>query len=278
MQPNYHRALDQSGEPDERDADPEAFEPGVSFANEPSDDAGSGELPPWLQDFAGAAGEPQGTATAGAGAAPAEAQERPPHASMAEPSRPPSVPAQPPSAVLQSQAAAEPAAQFGQVPGSDGTNFLSEDDLPEWLRALSTENPPAAGAAPVAAVETRNPVTPNEAIQVPPVSRAWVTASDQAEVSSGANLLSSLVHAIDSRPDAVAVESSVSASASPAGARSAARQQTVAPAASGPVNSTTAPASDSVPRDGGRWSRTRILAIAVIIVLLVLVYFMLSGS
>ena len=101
-------------------------------------------------------------------------------------------------------------------------------------------------------------------ITVPPVSRAWVTESDVAEVSTGASLFSSLVHVIDTRPEAVAVEAAVAPSPAP---RTAARPQ--------PTTEPVAPAST---RDDGRWSMARILAVAAVIILVFIIFVVLAGN
>ncbi|MDQ3548522.1 MAG: hypothetical protein M3439_06840, partial [Chloroflexota bacterium] len=109
-------------------------------------------------------------------------------------------------------------------------------------------------------------VTPNGAIQFPPVSRAWVTASDQQEASPGANLLSSLVHVVDNRPEAVSSAPAVSATTPQPSAMAAVTPQG------------TAPVATEARRDSGRWSRTRMLTVAAIIIMLLLVIIMLSGN
>jgi hypothetical protein len=274
VQPNNNRTPGQAGHPDAIEADQRAFETGDSFSDEPSDQAGTGALPSWLQNFAGAAGESDDAAKPAPSPSPElSTWDDPSHSSPAQ--------AQP-TAASQPHSMAEPAGQFGQFSGGD-SGFLSEDDLPEWLRALSTDSEPAAGAAPAAAVAVAGAApsaAPNgTAIQVPPVSRAWVTASDVPEVSAGANLLSSLVHAIDSRPDADEVQAAVAASAPPQSTKAAARPQAAAPAASALAPAASAPAeSASATTDTGRWSRTRVLLVAALIVVLLLFIFFLTGN
>ena len=252
MQPNHNRTPGQADEQDVPSAGDDAFDPGDSFSNEPSDQSGAGALPSWLQNFADATGEAGDT---GAPKAPATAAPQPELSSWDDPTAAPqaAAPAQP-----------EPADPFGQAPAAADANFFSEDDLPEWLRALSTEGETAPVAVPVAAGPTTSPA-PNGTLNVPPISRAWVTAADQAEVSPSANLLSSLVHVIDSRPDAVAVEAPPVASAPPQNARATPAPQPAATAA--PVASEPAQAAK------GR-NRTQLLLIGVIAALVLLIILM----
>jgi hypothetical protein len=276
VQPNNKRAPGEAGEPDEQDIDQAAFEPGSSFSNDPSDLGDTGELPSWLRNFAGSAGDEPPTNPP---ATPAANQPSP--SSWDKPASPRATTAQP-----HSDDVVDPAFDFGQVPDSAGDGFFSEDDLPEWLRALSNDSEPPTSAAP-AMVSAAQPVPVTGAIQVPPVARAWVTASDMPEVSTGAHLLSSLVEVVDSRPDSVAPATSTaprpavavasapasSASASPASAPAPAPAPKPTRAESEPATVTEKPAAGS-----GRWNRTRLLAIAAIIVIVLFIIILLTGG
>lgn len=262
MQPNTNRPPGRAGEPDAADSTRGAFEPGESFVNEPGVQGGAGELPSWLRNFADATGESPG---AGKPAQPSTSHGQPVSSSEDEPSTP--IAAQPGSND-------DPDDRFGQSPAGD-SSFFSEDDLPEWLRALSTDTTTAASVTPAAAISTTSN-SPNATLQVPQISRAWVTVHDQPVVSPGANLLSSLVHVLDSRPDAVDVAPAATSTpntgatvlVSPAGSKSAAKpkQPATAVASSGPAN------------EARRWNRTRLLAAMVIAILVLLVIFLLAGN
>jgi hypothetical protein len=157
---------------------------------------------------------------------------------------------------------------FGEQPVADA-GFFSDDDLPEWLRALSTDSEPSTDADLVAAAPALSPAS-NGTLQVPAVSRAWLTHHDQPEVSPGANLLASLVHVIDSRPDAVAVPAS-------AGAGSA------APAAGQPVAAPPKPRAAEAQQAEGSivtpgWGRMRVLLIAAIVLIVFLIIVMVLGN
>lgn len=248
MQPNNHRPPGEAEDPVSDDALDGAFTTGDSFTNDPSDQGGTGELPSWLQDFADVTGDSGG--------------DRPPDAAPAQASMTnvqPAAPApQPQTTSIDS---------FSQAPAGSDASFFSEDDLPEWLRALSTESDQTTGTASPMMMPVASPA-PNGALQVPPVSRAWVTASDQPEVSPSANLMSSLVNVIDNRPEAVVVDPAVAAPAAQPRAAVAAAPQAVAGAAPASV------AAD----DAKRANRTRMLLIATIIVLVLFIIVMQLGN
>jgi hypothetical protein len=156
---------------------------------------------------------------------------------------------------------------FSQSPTGSDASFFSEDDLPEWLRALNTESDQETVTASAMTTPVASPA-PNGTLPVPPVSRAWVTASDQPEVSPSANLMSSLVNVIDNRPDAVVVDPAVAApSATPRAAVAAAPRAVV----------DAAPASVEA-ADAKRANRTRMLLIATIIVLVLIIIVMQLGN
>jgi hypothetical protein len=248
VQPTNHRPSGEADEPVEQDAIDGAFDPGDSFSNDSSDQAGAGDLPAWLQNFADVASEQTG-------------------------GKPAAAPTVNPAPAASSQAQPAPDAEsilgsFGEQPVADA-GFFSDDDLPEWLRALSTDSEPAAGADLVAAAPALSPAS-NGALQVPPVSRAWVTHQDQPEVSPGANLLASLVHVIDSRPDAVAVPA-----AAGAGASAPVTSQSVATPPKPPAAEAQQP-EPSIVTPG--WGRMRVLLIAAIILIVFLIIVMVLGN
>jgi hypothetical protein len=248
VQPTNHHPSVDADDPVEKDATDGAFEPGDSFSNDSSDQGDAGDLPAWLQNFADVAGEQSGG--------------KPTAAPSPNPAPAASTPAPP------AQIADTSPGSFGEQPGADA-GFFSDDDLPEWLRALSTDAEPAGGDDLVGAAPAMSPAS-NGALHVPAVSRAWVTHNDQPEVSPGANLLASLVHVIDSRPDAVAVPAAAGAGAS----MPAAGQPVVAPPKPRAAEAQQSEASVVTPG----WGRLRIVAIAAIIVVLLLFVVMILGS
>jgi hypothetical protein len=262
VQPNNNRPPGEAEKPVSDDALDSAFSTGDSFANDPSDQGGSGELPSWLQDFSDVAGDAGGDEQPAVAAAATERATPQPDAAPAQAS---SVNAQPEA--RESQPSMPSLDSFSQAPSGSDASFFSEDDLPEWLRALNTESDPEPVTASAMAMPVASPV-PNGTLQVPPVSRAWVTASDQPEVSPSANLMSSLVNVIDSRPDTVVADPAVAASAAPPRASVAAAPQAASEAA---------PASVAG-GDEKRANRTRMLLIATIIVLVLIIIVMQLGN
>lgn|GEM_PF-5087278 len=242
MQPTNHRPSGEADESTEKDSLDSAFEPGDSFSNDPSEQGDAGELPAWLQNFADVASEQSGGQPA---------QSSPPESSPA---------------MTQPLSAAAPDAEPFDVQAGGGPNFFSDDDLPEWLRALSTDGDPSAGieqrvAAPASGTSA------NGTLEVPAVSRAWVTPNDQPEVSPGANLLASLVHVIDSRPDAVAPQPAVASAPVPS-----------QPAVSQPRPQATEVATSDAPAAAPGWGRLRLVAIVAIVLIVLLIIIMILGN
>lgn len=79
--------------------------------------------------------------------------------------------------------------------GSSSTSsFLSDDDLPEWLRALPTTDTPDTSGATISAPEAG-------ALGLPAISRAWVADHEVPDSTSGGMVFASIVQTIDTRPD-----------------------------------------------------------------------------
>ena len=263
MQPDTNRPPDEAEDAAGNDANGGAFVPGDSFSNEPSDQSGTGELPSWLQNFAGVAGESTGGGQPDSSAANERTAAQPDVApAQTSVSQAPSFDAMPEPVASESMSDV-----FSQPPGGGDSSFFSEDDLPEWLRALNTDSEPAVVGAPAAMIPDAS-AAPTTALPIPAVSRAWVTSSDQPEVSPAANLMSSLVNVIDSRPDAVAVEPAVSVPAKSASVKAASPQQAAAPVA----------AASTTTNDTERGNRSRMLLIAAIVILVLIVVVLLLGN
>ncbi len=264
MQPENNRPPDEAEDEAGKDADGVEFSPGDSFSNDPSDQAGTGELPSWLQNFADVAVESSG---GGQQESATGASERAAPQSTATPAQSSMSQTAPAEAMPQSTETSTLSDVFSQPPGSGDSSFFSEDDLPEWLRALSTDSEPPVAGVPVTTMQAAS-ATPNGALLVPAVSRAWVTASDQPEVSPTANLMSSLVNVIDSRPDAVAVEPAVTTPT---------RSPNVG-SASSPHAATTVAAGSATTNGAAPGNRSRMLLIAAIVILVLIIVVMLLGN
>lgn len=156
------------------------FDPGPSFHEQPSEAPTAGELPGWLQNFAGVVAEPDLPAPTPAPTALADAAELPNWLTEPRTGAP---------------AAHEPAraswngAETKLEPQDDA--FISEDDLPDWLRAISLdpvseEHDPAP--APMGA--TAGPAT--AAPRAPAVASAWVTPRQSVALATGESLFADI--------------------------------------------------------------------------------------
>jgi hypothetical protein len=142
-----------------------------------------------------------------------------------------------------------------------GGDFFSEDDLPEWLRALSSDGgshgTAVAGSlnGSAGALDHSSTAAPKRAISVPSISNVWVTGMETPVENPVASLFAAIAAAGENRPD-VAITSSppvVQTNSS----RRASRQP-----------------SEAEAKDAGRrtgWTRReRILLVAVIIMTIVM--------
>jgi hypothetical protein len=211
----------------------------LGFAGASRVEAPSADLPSWLQSFAEVTGEDSVDLMPAADAAPVEV----------------STPETPLAASVHPAVSASTAEPYADGAGSlldVGTNgFLTDDDLPGWLRALGTDDAPSATRA----VPAERAAATQAAPAVPTISRAWVSGNVSEGSTPEASLFASVAHSLDARPESVAgsgadVPGSASHSlhASP---RPAVVQSTVVTAAS---------------RDG-HWSRSRLWLMTAVIVL-----------
>ncbi|MGA7670926.1 MAG: zinc ribbon domain-containing protein [Nitrolancea sp.] len=150
------------------------FEPGPSFVDDSALQVDPTELPPWLRDM---------TVSASQNGNGHETIHAP--ASDASDNLPPWLDSAPPAngtgrgAPQMSQPSWSAPAQ-PHVESAETFSLISEDDLPEWLRALGdqefeTEQPPIQTASPISA--SPQPV----ATIAPTVSRAWLSRSRDIE-------------------------------------------------------------------------------------------------
>jgi hypothetical protein len=256
VQPENKRPTGQIG-----DGGQASFDPGPSFSEDQPGRAASDALPSWLQSFAESAGESADQAD------PKSDTRDDAGSTWIDPSRT--------SATAGSFDAtfdvhdSRSASQSGQPAdnASANANFFSDDDLPEWLRALNTSEP-ASGRAHASVAESVD-AGPSPAgmsavgvIAVPAVSRAWVTAADPTPPSPGAGTFAALVHELDTRPDTVGGEPV---------AVPAARPQLAAPTREEPIT-----AVRPAERKRGKWGRFRLWGVSVIVVLTYVLYFVTS--
>jgi hypothetical protein len=155
------------------------FEPGPSFHEPPTAGANGTELPGWLQSFGGSVEEPPAPALAfPVDTEPLDSEHTPadlpnwlstPRAEQPKP--------------------AEPAWNLsdGKFGDQEENGFISEDDLPDWLRSIggdtSTEHV-AASAAQVNGLAA----TPSRETRIPTVVSAWVVGRETVASAPGESL------------------------------------------------------------------------------------------
>lgn len=146
---------------------PQQFEPSASFLDHDRPQVRLVELPAWLQSFAASVGEPSEDE------APMELSDDDvadePVTSSSEKTEPNIAPGP------------KPAAQ--KLTGT-GTDFISEDDLPEWLRSIVPEEPAESSFDSLMADRTAD----GEQITVPTITRAWSTSKDSRGVDEATTL------------------------------------------------------------------------------------------
>lgn len=232
---------------------PDAFEPGSSFADEPAQAANAAEaLPSWLQSFADTVSddEPQPFLTPGQSEQPRAAVGQSPVAAAPDANLP---------GWLDEQAQAPlPGTPGSTLEAGDGLGFLTDDDLPEWLRSLDPGTV-ATSVAPRAAMGV--PAT-RATVMIPDVSRVWVTPHEAAPAPLSAPLFASIASTLDERPDVSASEEPLNSASSPA------------MPVEEPIIAQTAPATVVRPSNG-RWSRKVIWLVVMFIILAVVMLWIL---
>ena len=84
---------------------------------------------------------------------------------------------------------------LGDSESSDKDGFISEDDLPDWLRAFADESSaPTRPAAEVTRLPAARsvPQTGTAAVRVPPVENVWLSAVERQALGSGGTLFALL--------------------------------------------------------------------------------------
>jgi hypothetical protein len=152
----------------------ETYDASDSFEEIDIDDIEISELPPWLQDMATSDQQPRGNASGGQ----PSPEDLPDWLRDTEDGGE--------SESSGSLAPAQQSAPSGvQHQPAEHFSLVSDDDLPEWLKALGEEEPET-----VPANERATSQPPSEAsavalvFEVPPISRAWLTQGRRIEPSS----------------------------------------------------------------------------------------------
>lgn len=164
---------DPTGSAPGEDEAPQQYEPTPSFVDGDKPEIRLAELPAWLQSFAATVGEPPE-----------------PEAVTRQPSPAPDEPDEQ-STVENVQDASESEPVEAPTPGTGtqgssgvGTDFISEDDLPEWLRSIAPEDK-SEGVTEPASFEYSSE---GERFAVPAVSRAWSMASEGRKTDDATSL------------------------------------------------------------------------------------------
>src|SRR5690606_7693435 len=96
----------------------------------------------------------------------------------------------------------------GASDGADsvGAAFFSEDDLPDWLRALNAE-PEAESSTPSSysngVMEQPRAAAAPQALAVPAVTNVWVTGMEERVENPGASLFATIAAGGEVRPELV---------------------------------------------------------------------------
>ena len=146
---------------------PRQYDPSPSFLDHDRPSMRLVELPAWLQSFASSVGEPS---------------------EPEAPAQPAPDPDQQPALELSGEpdatnAPGQPMTRSSSSRGV-GENFISEDDLPEWLRSIAPEDP----AESVAESLVFDQSAKGDNVSVPTVSRAWSTSKDARGVDEATSL------------------------------------------------------------------------------------------
>lgn len=181
-------------------ADETVYETGVSFAEHDKPDERLTEMPAWLQTFAASvveAGDPPA-----ADPAPSSEPVSSPAPAAAQLTPDPSLPdwlradgAAPGGTAMPGARQGDDFADFQDFGTEGADSFISEDDLPDWLKAFSTETAgdplvPAGGMASAGSVSTMP--QRSAALRVPPVENIWLSAYDRQALGPGRTLFALL--------------------------------------------------------------------------------------
>ena len=163
------------------------FEPGPSFSEHMPAGSDDQELPNWLQNFGGSVETPLAATVAVSDYTIPTLVEQPPVSDLpgwlAEPRPGVAAPAQASTWDLAD-------VKFGS---NEESGFITEDDLPDWLRSIGNEPPPADAAV---GTEPTNGVNAAAArmLQTPSVVSAWVTGRTTVALAERESLFAHIAH------------------------------------------------------------------------------------
>lgn len=146
---------------------PRQYEPSPSFLDHDRPPTRLVELPAWLQSFASSVGEPS--------------EPEVPDQTAPDPDRETAL-----ELSEELDAASAPPQPMSRSSSSRGVseNFISEDDLPEWLRSIASEDPAESAAESL----VFDQMARGDNVSVPTVSRAWSTSKDARGVDEATSL------------------------------------------------------------------------------------------
>ena len=149
---------------------PQQFPPSPSFQDSDRPEIRLVELPAWLQAFAASVGEPEVS----------EASSPSDRGQMEQ-----SV-GSPPSGVRSDPASDHQPTMTPPDPSS--SSFISEDDLPDWLRSISPDESAGDSGNPLFAGPMAESESDDNEITVPTVSRAWSNSKDSRSADEATSL------------------------------------------------------------------------------------------
>lgn len=247
------------------------FDPGRSFTDESLPAPNPSELPSWLQNFAEMTSDGQSAPPV----APAPSQDQ-----NAQVDTEPDDSMMPGWLDSASPAPQQPApSALTDASSIGGADFFSEDDLPDWLRSLSTPSANTTTPADPDSTSSHYPATasshgdspgiatggyaPAATLAVPSVARVWMTDQDMPDRSAAANVFAQVAEVVDLRPDVLVSEAPSSASTL--------TSQKVVPA---PV---TAVETAAASRTSWNWTFRLVVLMVIVLAVIMLVYMNLAG-
>ena len=166
------------------------YDPGPSFAGIERPAERLAQMPAWLQTFAAVAGDPAEDELV------AEPRMDVSAATVALEDTPSDEPVELPSWLTEERAAvaAEPveperdAAGDAAIGAAAAATLISEDDLPEWLRAISSNDDDGHDELFSFGAEAGDAGSQRAVLTAPSVARAWQFMHDQPALSEGASI------------------------------------------------------------------------------------------
>lgn len=247
-------------------ASEKVFEPGPSFTDNEAPTDRLAEMPAWLQTFVASQDAPDEALRE----SPEPVQETVTPFRLVEPDStlPEWLRAEPAHSAAVTELATLDDFDNFEEPAENGTDtFISEDDLPDWLRAFSHETrdaPEPILASPARAAAQSSVTTNATLVRVPPIENVWLSSDQRQALGPGRTLFALLASNAGTATFAEDNGTNPAADADSGfrSERDASATSAVASAASGGAVSV---GTEETPR-----SSTRLLLLALIVVLLLI--------